>query len=396
MSKVNVTGVNAAAVQAAFDKTLSRDGTLPNAMEAPLDMNSNRVINLPEAATPSEPVRKAEFDAKLDTIDGAVQSASDAAISANLALDTFTDIWLGSKPTDPVVDNDSNPLQNGAIYFSTALNAIRVYKDSVWVTGVLTNSGGGGGVTDHGALTGLVDDDHTQYHTNARGDARYSALGHSHSIANVTGLQTALDNKIDDNQATAFGLSVLNSADNATARINLGLGSAATTSSSAYAAAIHSHSVGDVTSLQTALDSKAETVHTHVVSDVTGLQAELDTKQEELVSAVNIKTVNGASLLGSGDVTISSAGVTWTSAVLNIPNGVGFFEYTQTISDVSVLPTSVVLLKLSNVLDVDENDPELLSLQVLNATPATGSFEVLATFTEKTSGPIKIHYTVGA
>ena len=31
----------------------------------------------------------------------------------------------------------------------------------------------GGGVSDHGLLTGLTDDDHTQYHNNTRGDARY-------------------------------------------------------------------------------------------------------------------------------------------------------------------------------------------------------------------------------
>ena len=37
-------------------------------------------------------------------------------------------------------------------------------------------SGGGGGVTDHGALTGLADDDHSQYHNDARGDARYEPL----------------------------------------------------------------------------------------------------------------------------------------------------------------------------------------------------------------------------
>ena len=43
--------------------------------------------------------------------------------------------------------------------------------DTEWVTG------GGGGVTDHGALTGLADDDHTQYLTAARGDARYDDLG---------------------------------------------------------------------------------------------------------------------------------------------------------------------------------------------------------------------------
>lgn len=41
---------------------------------------------------------------------------------------------------------------------------------------LLDTSGLGGGVTDHGALTGLADDDHSQYHTDARGDARYPPL----------------------------------------------------------------------------------------------------------------------------------------------------------------------------------------------------------------------------
>lgn len=33
---------------------------------------------------------------------------------------------------------------------------------------------------DHGELQGLSDDDHTQYHNDTRGDARYSQLGHDH------------------------------------------------------------------------------------------------------------------------------------------------------------------------------------------------------------------------
>lgn len=37
------------------------------------------------------------------------------------------------------------------------------------------------GPPDHGTLPGLLDDDHTQYHTDARGDARYSPLGHGHA-----------------------------------------------------------------------------------------------------------------------------------------------------------------------------------------------------------------------
>ena len=39
---------------------------------------------------------------------------------------------------------------------------------------------GGSGVTDHGGLTGLGDDDHTQYLNQTRGDARYAQLGHTH------------------------------------------------------------------------------------------------------------------------------------------------------------------------------------------------------------------------
>lgn len=46
--------------------------------------------------------------------------------------------------------------------------------------------GGGGGVTDHGLLSGRGDDDHPQYHNDARGDARYASLGHTHSVTSLT------------------------------------------------------------------------------------------------------------------------------------------------------------------------------------------------------------------
>ena len=42
---------------------------------------------------------------------------------------------------------------------------------------------GGGGVTDHGFLTGLGDDDHIQYFNAVRGDARYALVGHTHPLA---------------------------------------------------------------------------------------------------------------------------------------------------------------------------------------------------------------------
>ena len=59
---------------------------------------------------------------------------------------------------------------------------------------------GGGGTTNHGLLIGLLDDDHPQYHNDARGDARYSQIGHVHSIGSITGLDAALNDKVDDSQ----------------------------------------------------------------------------------------------------------------------------------------------------------------------------------------------------
>ncbi len=53
---------------------------------------------------------------------------------------------------------------------------------------------GPAGTTDHGALTGLGDDDHPQYHTDARGDARYSLTGHTHAgVYDPAGTAATLD-----------------------------------------------------------------------------------------------------------------------------------------------------------------------------------------------------------
>lgn len=61
----NTINVNSATIQAAFDNTLSRDGTTPNTMGATLDMNSNRIINLPDPVSNSEAVN-------LSTLNGSI------------------------------------------------------------------------------------------------------------------------------------------------------------------------------------------------------------------------------------------------------------------------------------------------------------------------------------
>ena len=68
--------------------------------------------------------------------------AEDAQEAAELALDAFDDVYLGSKASDPTLDNDGNPLVSGALYYNTTTNALKVYKGSSWAT--LTDSDAGG------------------------------------------------------------------------------------------------------------------------------------------------------------------------------------------------------------------------------------------------------------
>lgn len=61
-SAINTLNQNFAKIEAAMEKTLSRDGTVPNEMNTDLDMNSNRILNLPQPVSDTEPVRKIDID----------------------------------------------------------------------------------------------------------------------------------------------------------------------------------------------------------------------------------------------------------------------------------------------------------------------------------------------
>jgi hypothetical protein len=239
-SAVNTINNNSALVEAAIENTLSRNGASPNAMEANLDMNANRIINLPLPVADTEPVRKGEFDewtGLADALEEAVaaaeaaqaaaeaaeanaetaesnaaaseanaassetnaatsesnaaaseanaaaseaaaqaaqaaaeaaqaaaelaetnaetaetnaesaqtaaeaaqiaaeQAALDAAQSAaeaENAADNFDDVYLGSKPSDPTVDNDGDPLVEGQLYWNNVANNLRIYDGATW------------------------------------------------------------------------------------------------------------------------------------------------------------------------------------------------------------------------------------------------------------------------
>jgi hypothetical protein len=67
----------------------------------------------------------------------AAQTAQTAAETARdqtlTAYDNFDDRYLGSKTSDPTLDNDGNALVAGALYFNSVSGAMKVYTGSAWV-----------------------------------------------------------------------------------------------------------------------------------------------------------------------------------------------------------------------------------------------------------------------
>jgi hypothetical protein len=186
--------------------------------------------------------------------------------------------------------------------------------------------GGGGGVTDHGALTGLADDDHPQYHNNARGDARYEALG-----AVAAHAAAADPHPTYTTAAEAAAAAPVQSVAGRTGAVTLstsdvsGLGTAAALNVPASGNAASGEVVkGSDTRLDVAVTTHAATEKTTPADDDelglidsaaswalkrlkwSAIKTALNSLyQAVLVSGTNIKTINGTSLLGSGNISIS-------------------------------------------------------------------------------------------
>ena len=74
-----------------------------------------------------------------DTAKTAAETAQTAAetakTAAETALDSFDDRYLGAKNSNPALDNDGNALLDGALYFNTTSNIMRVYDlgNTTWL-----------------------------------------------------------------------------------------------------------------------------------------------------------------------------------------------------------------------------------------------------------------------
>ena len=94
----------------------------------------------------------------ISAVNAAYTNATNAATSASLAAaaqiaaeqardqtlaayDNFDDRYLGTKSSDPTVDNDGNALVGGSLYFNSTSGVMKVYTGTAWVAAYASLSG---------------------------------------------------------------------------------------------------------------------------------------------------------------------------------------------------------------------------------------------------------------
>jgi hypothetical protein len=104
-------------------------------------------------------------------------------------------------------------------------------------------------------------------------------------------------------------------------------------------------------------------------------------KQDTLVSGTNIKTINGSTILGSGDLTVSGGGATAYTASVSTASWTGTGPYTKTVSITGLTSSSKVILDLdmSSAAFSDVTNIQAAYALLYRAVPGTDSLTLYAT-----------------
>jgi len=123
-------------IQTAIDDTLSRKGDTPNGMEADLDMNSNRILNLPAPSALTEPLRLSDLDSFL---------------GGNLSIDLSS--------VTKVIDNVDTMKGDSTLNSGDVVLCKKYYSGGDLVEGLIyefQSSGTADGYIDHAAANGIA------------------------------------------------------------------------------------------------------------------------------------------------------------------------------------------------------------------------------------------------
>lgn len=148
----------------------------------------------------------------------------------------------------------------------------------------------------------------------ARSNLGVAAASHTHPISDVTGLQSALNDKQPlDGDLTA--IAALAGTSGILKKTGANSWVLDTTN---YSGLAHSHEISDINGLQTALNGKANTSHSHAIEDVSGLSTQLNTLSAALNGKADLTHSHAINDITNLSTTLSakaSLGVaqTWTA-----------------------------------------------------------------------------------
>jgi hypothetical protein len=230
-----------------------------------------------EAATSATNAATSETNAASSA--ASAQVSKDAALAA---LDSFDDRYLGQKATDPTVDNDGDALVSGALYFDTTNDVMKVYDGSQWVAAYASLSG---------------------------------AVLQANNLSDLSNVVTS--------------------------RTNLGLGSAATTDSTAYATAAQG-ALADTATQPSDLGTAATTAASDYATAAQGVKADASVQATATTGQANLPSgttaqrtagpIAGAMRFNSTDTSFEGYnGTEWGSIGGGAADGI-FYENEQNVT----------------------------------------------------------------
>ena len=132
-SETNAATSESNAAASASEASVSEGNAEASANNA--STSATNAANSATAASNSASAAATSASNAASSASAASSSAANASVSetnaANL-LDQFEDIYLGSKTSDPTLDNDGDTLQVGSLYFNSTTNDLKIWTGSVW------------------------------------------------------------------------------------------------------------------------------------------------------------------------------------------------------------------------------------------------------------------------
>lgn len=305
----------------AFDNTLSLDGSTPNAMNADLDLNGNSLLNVGTLYVDNiiygnEP---------LPVEDGGTGASTASGARTNLGLGTMATQTASDYLTTSTASSTYLTQANASSTYLTQSNAASTYQpldSDLTALGGLSKTDGNFIVGDGSTWT--VESGSTARASLGLGTAAteastaFAAASHTHTASAVTDFSEAVDDRVSNLLVAGSGITLTyNDLGNS---LTIAASSSGTGDVTGPASATANNFASfDGTTGKAIKDSTysassfAAAVHTHTISDVTNLQTTLDGKQSldaDLTAIAALANTDGNFIVGNGTTWVAESGAT--------------------------------------------------------------------------------------